>query len=46
MGIDAHGLNFLRYVCAKAALGTTVMIGRQNVHDSVLILKVQLYFKI
>jgi hypothetical protein len=36
MGIDAHGLNFLRYVCAKAALGTTVMIGRQNVHDSVV----------
>ncbi len=36
MGIDSHGLNFLRYARLSGELGRTVMIGRQNVHESAI----------
>jgi SAM-dependent methyltransferase len=32
MGIDHHGLNFLRYAKKKRLLGDTVTIGRQGIH--------------
>ena len=32
MGIDLHGLNFLRFVRRSGPFGATVMIGRQGVH--------------
>ncbi|WP_206237978.1 methyltransferase domain-containing protein [Novosphingobium terrae] len=32
MGIDFHGLNFLRYAAEKAPFGETVTIGRQELH--------------
>lgn len=36
MGIDSHGLNLLRYARLSGEFGHTVMIGRQNVHESAL----------
>jgi hypothetical protein len=34
MGIDIHGLNFLRYAGPRGAFGATVMIGRQSIYLS------------
>jgi hypothetical protein len=36
MGIDVHGLNFLRYAKTQKAFGKTVTIGRQEIHFSTL----------
>src|SRR5690606_4421455 len=32
MGVDAHGLNCLRYAKRFGAFGDTVTVGRQNIH--------------
>lgn len=32
MGIDYHGLNFLRYAALQQPFGATATIGRQNIH--------------
>ncbi len=34
MGIDIHGLNFLRHVRRQGVLGKTITIGRQGLHAS------------
>lgn len=36
MGIDVHGLNFLRYAKNQKAFGKTITIGRQEIHFSTL----------
>jgi SAM-dependent methyltransferase len=39
MGIDIHGLNFLRYAKGKKLLGDTLTIGRQGLHVSGKVVK-------